>query len=96
MKILTGAGHYLSAAHNSRDGVLHGHTWEIVCWWTGEPDAVAKQAELIEYLRIFDHTVLADGIAWAECLGRAILAGLSCERVEISRPLERLYAVVER
>lgn len=96
MKVLTGARGVLSAAHRSRDGIMHGHTWEIVAWWTGEPDAVEKQRELNDYLKVFDHTVLADGVAWAESLGRAMCMGLECVKVEISRPLEGLYAVVEQ
>lgn len=96
MKILTGVGSILSAAHRSRDGNLHGHTWEVVCWWVNEPDATEKQKELDNYLKVFDHSVLADGIAWAESLGRAILHGMDCQKVEIKRPLERLYATVEK
>lgn len=75
---------------------MHGHTWEVTAWWTGCPDAVAKQDELTRYLSVFDHTVLADGIAWAEKLAEAILLGMECERVEVRRPLERLHAIVER
>lgn len=93
---LTGVSAVLSAAHRSREGVLHGHTWEITCWWEGSPDAVKKQLELVEYLKVFDHAVLADGVAWGETLGEAILIGLGCIKVEVNRPLERIYAVVER
>ena len=95
VRALTGVGAILSAAHRSRDGVLHGHTWEITCWFDDCPDAVAKQAELTKYLSVFDHAVLADGIAWGEKLGEAILLGMKCVRVEVSRPLERIYAIVE-
>lgn len=96
LKTLTGAGAILSSAHRSRDGAIHGHTWEITAWWTGCPCAVEKQSELTKYLSIFDHQVLADGIAWAEKLGETILTGLDCQKVEVRRPLERLYATVER
>lgn len=74
---------------------MHGHTWEITCWWTGCPDAVVKQVELERYLEVFDHTVLADNNAWAEKLGETILLGMDCVRVEVRRPLERLSAIVE-
>lgn len=94
MKVLTGARAILSAAHRSREGQLHGHTWEIVAWWEGLPDAVEKQKELTNYLRVFDHSVLADGIAWGEKLAETICAGLDCVKVEINRPLEGIYAVV--
>lgn len=94
MKVLTGARAILSAAHRSREGQLHGHTWEIVAWWDGLPDAVEKQKELNDYLRVFDHSVLADGIAWGEKLAETICVGLDCAKVEINRPLEGIYAVV--
>lgn len=96
IRILTGVSGILSAAHRSREGIMHGHTWEVTCWWSDCPDAVAKQAELTKYLSIFDHTVLADGLAWGEKLAEAILHGMKCVKVEVSRPLERIYAVIER
>jgi len=95
MKVLTGVSAILCAAHRSRDGNMHGHTWEITCWWDDVPDAVEKQAELNHYLKIFDHTVLADNNAWAEALGKCIILGMGCVKVEIARPLERIYAVIE-
>lgn len=94
IEALTGAGAVLSAAHRSRDGAMHGHTWEIVCWWAGVPCAVQKQRELTDYLSRFDHTVLDDAVAWGEAMGRMILTDLGCVRVDINRPLERIYAVV--
>lgn len=96
LKVRTGVSAILSAAHRSRDGIMHGHTWEITCWWAGTPDAVKKQAELNKYLSIFDHTVLADDVAWGETLAKAILIGMDCARVDVSRPLERIFASVER
>lgn len=96
LKALTGAGWIFCAAHRGADGAMHGHTWEVTCWWEGCPDATVKQRELSSYLSIFDHTVLADEVAWAEKLGEALLLGLGCQRVEVRRPLERLYAVIER
>lgn len=96
LKVLTGVSSILCAAHRSVEGTMHGHTWEITCWWKGVPDAVQKQQELNKYLSIFDHAVLADGIAWAEKLAETIMLGMGCEKVEVRRPLERLYAVVER
>ncbi len=96
IRILTGVSGILSAAHRSREGIMHGHTWEVTCWWSDCPDAVEKQAELTKYLSIFDHTVLADGLAWGDKLAEAILHGMKCVKVDVSRPLERIYAVVER
>lgn len=95
-RTLTGVSAIFSAAHRSRDGVLHGHTWEVTCWWSGCPDAVAKQAELQRHLSAFDHTVLPDEIAWGEDLAEMILASMDCRKVEVARPLERIFAVAER
>lgn len=95
MRILTGVSAVLSAAHRDRNGNMHGHTWQITAWWDAEPDAVQKQKELKEYLTIFDHHVLSDGVAWGEHLGKAILHGMKCVKVEVNRPLEGIYAVVE-
>ncbi len=95
MKVLTGARAIFSAAHRSLDGVMHGHTWRVVAWWEGFPDATVKQAELIKYLTVFDHTVLLENQSWAEYLAQSIMVGMQCARVEVSRPLEGLYAVVE-
>ena len=95
IRALTGASAVMSAAHNSREGVLHGHTWEVTAWWLEGRDALDLQAELQRYLRAFDHTMLGDGTAWGEALAKSILVGLQCQRVEVRRPLERLYAMAE-
>lgn len=95
LRALTGVSAILSAAHRSKEGVLHGHTWEITCWWADCPDAVQKRAELTKYLSVFDHTVLADNVAWGETLAKAILIGMGCVRVDVNRPLERIFARVE-
>lgn len=96
IKALTGVGAVMSAAHRSKDGGMHGHTWEITAWWEDSPCAVEKQAELNDYLSVFDHTVLSDGVAWGEKLGETIIHGLGCVRVDVCRPLERIYATVSR
>lgn len=95
MKVLTGAGAILSAAHRDRNGHLHGHTWEVTAWWAGKPDAVERQKALNDFLWVFDHEALPNSLALAEDLAAHIMEELGCVRVEISRPLERLYAIVE-
>ena len=95
-KVLTGVSAIISAAHRSTDGVMHGHTWEIKAWWIDSPCAVQMQAELRKYLAIFDHTLLGDELAWGEAMGKSILLGLGCVKVEVSRPLEGIFAVVKR
>ncbi len=96
LRILTGAKGVISAAHRSKEGHLHGHTWTVRAWWKGNPCAVTKQAELTKYLSIFDHHCLGDAEAWGEALAEAILWGMTCERVEVSRDAEGVYACVER
>lgn len=95
-KLETGAGWYFSAAHHDPiRGQLHGHTWEVVAWWKGEParDALVLQETLKGVLRGFDHTVLPPELASAEALAKAI-GGLitDCIGVDVSRPSERLFA----
>ena len=93
-KVLTGVGAVMSAAHRNCDGALHGHTWEITAWFDEGRCAVKLQQELVAYLKVFDHQVLGDELAWGEALGKCLLLGLGCIKVEVSRPLERIYAVV--
>lgn len=95
-RAFTGASAVLSAAHRSREGNLHGHTWQVTAWWPEGDCAVNRQRQLNEYLKIFDHTVLGDDFAWGEALGKAIAIGLDCERVDVSRPLEGIFASVQR
>jgi len=95
LKVRTGASAIVSAAHRSQDGTMHGHTWEVKAWWAEGCCAIQRQAELRSYLSIFDHTVLGDEIAWGEALGKSVLMGLDCVKVEVSRPLEGIFASVE-
>ncbi|WP_288803940.1 hypothetical protein [uncultured Novosphingobium sp.] len=75
---------------------MHGHTWEITAWWAGTPNALEKQAQLNLWLSSFDHGFLPDILAWGESLAARIAKDLGCCRVDVSRPLERIYAIVER
>lgn len=95
MKTLTGVTGIISAAHRSVDGNLHGHTWEIKAWWYSGECAVSLKNRLTDYLKIFDHTVLGNTTSWGEALGAAIIHGLGCCKVEVSRPLEGIFAIVE-
>ena len=95
LKVLTGASAIVAAAHHSKDGRLHGHTWLIKAWWQGAPDAVERQTMLRNYLLRFDHGVLPDELAWAEALGEKVLTDLGCVKVKVERPLEGLFAVIE-
>ena len=90
-KVLTGAGAIFCAAHVDRKNRMHGHTWEVIAWWKGKPDAVQKQQQLAEYLAFFDHSILAPSVSWAEDLAAIIKSDLGCDSVDINHPLERLY-----
>lgn len=96
IQTMTGAGGIISAAHRSKDGAIHGHTWEVTAWWTGLPDVVKKQSALTDLLQHFDHTVLEHELGWAENLAAEICQQLDCQKVDVSRPLERLYATAIR
>lgn len=95
-KVSTGASAIICAAHKSRDGEMHGHTWEVRAWWPEGGCSVERKAELTNYLSVFDHQVLEHELAWGEALATAILLGLQCDKVEVSRQLEGLYACAER
>jgi len=96
MASLTGVGAIFSAAHrDSATGVMHGHSWEVTVWLTGRPNAVHAQHKLQGILAMLDHTTLCNSLAWGEDLA-AYVAGQwgdsACVTVDVSRPLERIYA----
>jgi len=90
---LTGVSGVVSAAHRSREGNLHGHTWLVVAWWPFSEDisAESRKAALIDYLSFFDHSLLADAVAWGEDLAERIGQDLVAVAVDVSRPLEGIY-----
>ena len=94
LKVLTGVSAVACASHMDADGRLHGHTWQITAWWLGQPDATAKQAELRNVLSTFDHAVLNEGVNTGEAIACEVLDSLNCERVQVARPLEGIFAEV--
>ena len=92
--VLIGAGAILQVAHTSPDGRLHGHTYEIIGWWDGQPCALEMQARLTDWLAKFDHDELPINMTRAEEIGCAVIEALGCVAVDVNRPLERLYAKV--
>lgn len=93
MVILTGVGAHLCAAHRDIAGRLHGHSYEVVAWFPAGSDAVALQCMLQAVIAHFDHTELLQELTRAEALAEAIAKLLpNCLQVDISRPLERLFA----
>jgi len=93
---LTGVSGVISAAHYSRDGVLHGHTWQVVVWFHANGDitldAERRKRMLAEYLSRFDHSILPDELAWGEDLAERIGLDTRAAAVDVSRPLEGIYA----
>jgi len=90
--ILTGVGGIFSASHDSPEGVLHGHSYEVWAWFP-RGDARDLQRTLEAVLRELDHTHLRDELAWGEALAQHIGLQLpDCQEVEIRRPLERIGA----
>lgn len=94
---LTGAGAILCAAHQGRDGRMHGHTWEVVAWVNDGRDALALQEYLNAVLVDYNHRTLPDNLAWGENLAARIGKQIrGCVAVDVSRPAERLFARWER
>ena len=93
---MTGVSGVISAAHYSRDGKLHGHTWQVVVWYQTNGgvlmDADNRKRALFEYLERFDHKRLPDEFAWGEDLAEKIGKDLRADAVDVSRPLEGIYA----
>lgn len=96
MAKMTGVSGVISAAHYSRDGKLHGHTWQVVVWFhaagVGTFDAEYKKKLLAQYLKRFDHNVIDDQYAWGEDLAEKIGMDLRAAAVDVSRPLEGIFA----
>lgn len=99
-RMLTGVGGFFCAAHrDTGNGVLHGHTWEVIAWFTGRSNAVLRQRQLAAILETIDHTELPNELAWGEDIARYIAERFndkSCVAVDLSRPSERIYARWER
>lgn len=93
---LTGVSGVISAAHYSRDGILHGHTWQVVVWWNANGyvilSADRRKRLLDNYLQKFDHSVLPEQLAWGEDLAERIGLDMRAAAVDVSRPLEGIYA----
>jgi 6-pyruvoyl-tetrahydropterin synthase len=97
---LTGVGATFCAAHRGtgeRD-VLHGHSYEVVAWFEYDgQDAERLQQKLVQFLKShLDHLTLRDELARAEGIAQMVQQCLGAERVEVRRPLERLYAEASR
>lgn len=96
MAKMTGVSGIISAAHYSRDGKLHGHTWQVVVWYHANGDVILdaerKKQFLAQYLERYDHNVIDDALAWGEDLAEKIGIDLRAAVVDVSRPLEGIFA----
>lgn len=99
MALYSGVSEIICAAHESLDGRLHGHTWEVIAWWRNDSfliDADNRKKELKNFLSQFDHTKLLDCFAWGERLAEHIGIHMKCDIIEVNRKLEGIYARWER
>lgn len=96
MPKMTGVSGIISAAHKSKDGAMHGHTWHITVWYHADGDVVLdaerRKRFLDHYLKVYDHTVLPDELAWGEALAEKIGKDTLASAVDVSRPAEGLHA----
>lgn len=87
----------LSVAHNSPEGVLHGHSYEVRAWYRFGSDARALQRHLEVVRDKYDHTLVDDELQCAENLAEVIGRDLpGCIAVDVNRPLEGIYASWEK
>jgi len=100
VRTLTGVGGIFCAAHRDlKSGALQGHSWEVTAWFTGRPNAAHRQEQLAAILRRLDHTELGVELSWGEDIAQRVAERFSdsmCVQVDVSRPLERIYARWER
>lgn len=97
--ILTGVGGILSCAHepiNSElfGGEVHGHSYEVIAWFENNDGADMRifQVSLNAMLKTMDHKTLPPELATGEQIARRIGVLNKCVKVEVRRPLERVYA----
>jgi len=101
-----GIGAVFSASHRATpDGPLHGHSYEVIVWFKAPVDGDRARREVEEVVSKLDHTdITGHGVAedLAEWLGGMILwftpqfDGIQPFRVDVNRPLERVYATWTR
>jgi hypothetical protein len=92
MTKLTGVGFVLSVGHNSPEGIPHGHSYLVKCWYRFGHDARALQRQVEPVRQALDHTFLPDELQLCENLAEHIKKQLpGCVEVECDRPLEMIY-----
>lgn len=88
----TGVTATLRAQHRSLEGNIHAHEWEITAIWHKRRDALPARWALSNCLSQYEGKCLPDRLAQGEDLARAIMFELDCNRVEVRRHAEGIYA----
>jgi len=95
-KKITGVSGIISAAHRDvNTGRIHGHTWEIVAWFTvgkNIENAEIKKYAFDQLLSSLDHDFLPDALAWGENMAEYIGQSLGCSAVDVNRKAEGIFA----
>jgi len=100
-RLLTGVGCVLSVAHRPVNadifgGETHGHSYEVTVYFdvppSGPRDVRALQAAVEQLRQRIDHTTLPPELGTGEALAAYFATLANVVRVEVSRPLERIYA----
>jgi hypothetical protein len=85
---MTGIGFVLSVGHKG-----HGHSYDCTAWFRFGADAVALQRQVETVRELFDHQMLEHELELGENIAEEIGRQLpGCIAVDVSRPLERIYA----
>jgi hypothetical protein len=92
LKESTGVTAMLKAQHRSSAGNIHAHEWEITAIWHKRRDALVARWDLNNSLSQYEGKCLPDRLAAGEDLAREIMHELGCNRVEVRRHAEGIYA----
>lgn len=98
-RVLTGVKSHFSAAHRCpKTGAIHGHTWEVMVWFSNPSrcDATILKAQIESDLARWDHGILPDEFAWAEDIALDLAKRMDVVKVEIARQAEGLFASWEK
>lgn len=91
--VLTGSSAILSCAHEGHGYGIHGHTWQITVWRIDNGQSAEKlKSELELVLSEIDHSLLPKSLIRGEEIAQWVGQKMNAHSVEVSRPLERIYA----
>ncbi len=93
---MTGVRGVISVAHNSPEGVPHGHSYAVRVWFRHGSDARHLKQHLDLELEKLCHTFLPDELRSGERLAEYFAERLpGAVRVDVDRPLEGFFAMWE-